>query len=87
MAPLSVAAPPEFAERFEQIRDSATRDELYRLLWALPKGGDLHNHHEYSVPPEEWLRLATRGRTPYLVRTRLSECAAGPPRFMALKWN
>lgn len=74
MAPLNGAAPPAFAKRFEQIRDSGTRDELYQFLWALPKGGDLHNHHEYSVPPEEWLRLAARGRTPYSGLIRFGDC-------------
>lgn len=74
--------------RFEQIRDSGTPDELYRFLWALPKGGDLHNHHEYSVPPEDWLRLADHAPVRYLVRTRLTRCGAGeagPPQFTMLR--
>jgi len=32
-----------------------SRPDLYRLLWDLPKGGDLHNHHEYSIPMAFWL--------------------------------
>ncbi len=80
--------PPPFARRFVEIRDSAGKDELCRFLWALPKGGDLHNHHEYSVPPEEWLRLAERSQTNYLVRVRLTPCSpgpAGPPQFTTLR--
>ncbi|HEY3440252.1 MAG TPA: hypothetical protein VGK29_05855 [Paludibaculum sp.] len=80
--------PPPFAQRFQQIRDAATPDELYRFLWALPKGGDIHNHHEYSVPPEEWLRLAARGSAKYLVRTGLTPCGpvgADLPQFVTLR--
>src|SRR5258708_21737256 len=67
-----------FAQRFEEIKAKATKDELYRFLWALPKGGDLHNHHEYSVPMEDWLQLATdpqflKGNA-YYTRTRVSDC-------------
>lgn len=34
----------DFSTRYEAIRSSATPEQLYRFLYALPKGGDLHNH-------------------------------------------
>ncbi len=69
-----------FAARFEEIKAQASPEELYRLLWALPKGGDLHNHHEYSVPAEDWLALSTDPRfvktNPHYTRVKLSDCGA-----------
>ncbi|MBI2812905.1 MAG: adenosine deaminase [Opitutae bacterium] len=48
-----------FAERFEAIRKTAKPAELYALLYALPKGGDLHNHLGGAVRPEWWHELGT----------------------------
>ena len=45
-----------------------SHSDLYRLVWDLPKGGDLHNHHEYSVPMTFWLDGA--GKRGYFVRYR-----------------
>ncbi len=66
-------APPGFAGRFEAIKAAATKEEMYRLLWALPKGGDIHNHHEYSVPMADWLALGSK-KPYYYTRVRLSDC-------------
>src|SRR3954469_20011688 len=49
---LTAGAAP-FADRFAEIRKSATLEELYRFLYALPKGGDLHNHSGSERP--EWI--------------------------------
>ncbi len=49
-APRTRAASP--AAVFDDIKARATPDELYRLLFALPKGGDLHHHGGGSVPME-----------------------------------
>ena len=32
------------ADWFEDIRDSGNDEDLYRTLYYMPKGGDLHNH-------------------------------------------
>jgi adenosine deaminase CECR1 len=48
-----------FAEQWERIRDTATPAELYALMWALPKGGDLHHHASLSAYAEDWLAAAT----------------------------
>jgi adenosine deaminase CECR1 len=49
----------DFSPQWERMRDSASPDELYRLMWALPKGGDLHHHASLSPYAEEWLAVAT----------------------------
>ena len=43
----------DFAARFEEIKRTAQPAELYTLLYALPKGGDLHNHSGSERP--EWI--------------------------------
>jgi adenosine deaminase CECR1 len=48
-----------FVERFEVIKRTATPTELYTLLYALPKGGDIHNHLSGSGLPEWWYEFAT----------------------------
>jgi adenosine deaminase CECR1 len=49
----------DFAPRFEEIKKAATDEQLYRFLYDLPKGGDLHNHQDGAVWPEWWYRVAT----------------------------
>ena len=48
-----------FSDRFDVIKKTAKPAELYTLLYALPKGGDLHNHLGGAVRPEWWYELAT----------------------------
>ncbi|MBX2859371.1 MAG: adenosine deaminase [Cellvibrionaceae bacterium] len=43
---------------FEKFKQSASDAELYRLLYAMPKGADLHNHLSGAGFPEWWLELA-----------------------------
>ena len=68
-----------FGERFTDIKRHATREQLYAFLFALPKGGDLHNHSELSVPAEIWYQAATDpGRlhgNEYFTRVKISPCA------------
>ena len=42
----SVHAESDFDARFEEIKKSATDEQLYRFLYDLPKGGDLHSHQD-----------------------------------------
>ena len=76
----AAAAPPSetFDQRFEEITRSATREELYTFLFDSPKGGDIHNHHEYSVPMDAWLEVATDSRllhgNRYFTRTLTERC-------------
>jgi adenosine deaminase CECR1 len=67
------------AERwFEEVKASATPEQLYRFLYAMPKGGDLHNHLTGAVR-SEWfwdaaLAQEARGYT-YYTRVRIGNCA------------
>lgn len=47
------ASAASFAGRFEEIKKTARPAELYTFLYALPKGGDLHNHSGSERP--EWI--------------------------------
>jgi adenosine deaminase CECR1 len=37
---------------FEEVKATATPEQLYRFLYAMPKGGDLHNHLTGAVRSE-----------------------------------
>ena len=49
----------DFSARFEEIKRTAKPAELYTFLYALPKGGDLHNHLSGAGRAEWWYALAT----------------------------
>lgn len=49
----------DFAPRFEALVQTASPAQLYALLYALPKGGDLHNHSAGSERPEWLLAVLT----------------------------
>ena len=49
----------DFNARFEEIKRTAKPAELYTFLYALPKGGDLHNHLGGAVRAEWWYAIAT----------------------------
>ncbi len=51
-ATLAVGA--DFSRRFDDLRREATPRQLYQLLYALPKGGDLH-HHSSGSNRAEWM--------------------------------
>ncbi|WP_340674096.1 adenosine deaminase [Microbulbifer salipaludis] len=63
---------------FETFKRSADDRDLYRFLYALPKGGDLHNHLTGSNFSEWWYELATdkalNGGYEYYTRVRIDNC-------------
>ena len=65
------------ADWFETIKDAGDERALYRVLHAMPKGGDLHNHNTGSVFVEEWYEIALaqaeRGYT-YYTKVRIDNC-------------
>ena len=67
------------AERwFEEVKAGATPLQLYRFLYAMPKGGDLHNHLGGAVR-SEWfwdaaMAAEQRGYV-YYTRVRIMNCA------------
>ncbi len=50
----SVSFAAGFDARFAALRHAATPEQLYALLYALPKGGDLHNHFG-GANRSEWI--------------------------------
>ena len=52
------AASTDMNAWFEQFRERASDEELYRFLYAMPKGGDLHNHLSGSIRSEWFYDLA-----------------------------
>jgi adenosine deaminase CECR1 len=48
----------DFSARFESIKSTARPAELYAFLYALPKGGDLHNHLGGAIRSEWWYAVA-----------------------------
>ena len=49
----------DFSARFEEIKRTARPADLYTFLYALPKGGDLHNHLGGAIRSEWWYAVAT----------------------------
>lgn len=74
------ALPPasnDLAGWFEAFKREATDEELYRFLYAMPKGGDLHNHLSGSILSEWFYDLAlaqeSRGYR-YYTRVKINNC-------------
>ena len=69
-------APATFAERFEAIKTGAGKEQLYRFLYDLPKGGDLHHHLAGAGFGEDWFAIGTdparNGGNRFFTRTRLA---------------
>jgi adenosine deaminase CECR1 len=75
----AMAHPVHGAERwFEELKATATPMQLYQFLYAMPKGGDLHNHLTGAVRSEWYWDAAIaaeqRGYI-YYTRVRIENCA------------
>jgi adenosine deaminase CECR1 len=62
---------------FERVKATATPEQLYTFLYALPKGGDLHNHLQGAIR-SEWmwdsaLAQEQHGYT-YYTKVRINNC-------------
>jgi adenosine deaminase CECR1 len=74
---LILLAPLASADWFDDVRNSGNREDLYRVLYYMPKGGDLHNHLSGSVFPEWWYELALAQEAngyEYYTKVRLDNC-------------
>lgn len=57
---------------FERVKASATPEQLYTFLYALPKGGDLHNHLQGAILSEwMWESALAQERRGYIYYTKL----------------
>ena len=75
-----LAGAPAFASTpwFDRVKSGATPEQLYRFLYAMPKGGDLHNHLTGAVRSEWFWDAAMAERTrgyEYYTRVRIQNCA------------
>ena len=65
------------ADWFEDIKNAGNDDNLYRTLYYMPKGGDLHNHLSGSNFSEWWYDLALQQRERgyrYYTKVRIENC-------------
>jgi adenosine deaminase CECR1 len=73
------AAQAASADWFDDIKQKGSATDLYRVLYAMPKGGDLHNHLSGSSY-SEWLYdldLAEQARGyEYYTKVRIENCVA-----------
>ncbi|WP_299696858.1 adenosine deaminase [Hydrocarboniphaga sp.] len=94
---ITCSLPSQAAEPwFEKLKAEATPEQLYRFLYALPKGGDLHNHLSGGVR-SEWMWDAALAQTAhgytYYTKLRINNCAAygsneyGPKPYLLLFVN
>ncbi|MEM7284237.1 MAG: adenosine deaminase, partial [Pseudomonadota bacterium] len=64
---------------FETLKHNGSDEDLYRTLYFMPKGGDLHNHNSGSVFSEEWYRIAVAQEDNgyvYYTKVRINNCRA-----------
>lgn len=62
---------------FERFKAEASDRELYTFLYAMPKGGDLHNHMSGSGLPEWWYELALEQKAhgyEFYTKVRINNC-------------
>lgn len=81
-----------FSQQFERIKQVAPREQLYRLLYAMPKGGDIHQHFNLANLAESWFLLATDPKITrnnvFYTRARPRDCpnlTALTPRFTTIQ--
>jgi adenosine deaminase CECR1 len=66
------------ADWFDDLKEPANTQDLYRVLYYMPKGGDLHNHLSGSNYSEWWYELAleqTERGYRYYTKVRIENCA------------
>jgi adenosine deaminase CECR1 len=66
------------ANWFNDFKQQASDKQLYKFLYNMPKGADLHNHSSGSNFPRWWYELATNtklnGGYRYYTKTKLTLC-------------
>lgn len=75
------------AEGFERAKREAAPAELYALLWAMPKGGDIHHHFGLATFARDLYRAATDPAVTaneFFTRLKDSGCEGDP--WPGLRW-
>jgi adenosine deaminase CECR1 len=86
---MAAGAEVTFDEHFQEMKKTATKQELYSLMWALPKGGDLHNHFVQTFAAHQWYEFATdpkhnRGNR-FFTRLRFLACPGNDGQFLQFR--
>lgn len=72
----ATAKPP--THWFDEVKHQYSDEQLYDLLYSMPKGGDLHHHNSGSNYSEWWYELATdqknNGGYQYYTKTQIKQC-------------
>lgn len=75
----------EMSQWFETFKQEASPLDMYRFLYALPKGGDLHNHLSGSNFSEWLYNVATdsqrNGGYEYFTKIKINNCHYGHDQF------
>lgn len=79
-----IAGAQDFGAQFERIKKTATKQQLYAFLYAMPKGGELHHHMTLAPLPEEWWTAATAPGRDFYARVRFNACPDSAEPF--LRW-
>ncbi len=65
------------ADWFDELKAVGNAQDLYRILYYMPKGGDLHNHLSGAAFPEWWYDAALAGKArgyEYYTKVRIENC-------------
>lgn len=65
------------ADWFDDLKAAGNAQDLYRVLYYMPKGGDLHHHLSGAVFPEWWYELAVAEKArgyEYYTKVRINNC-------------
>jgi adenosine deaminase CECR1 len=74
---LSLLSYSAHSDWFDDIKAQGNAEDLYRVLYYMPKGGDLHNHLSGAAFPEWWYEaaLAQKARGyEYYTKVRIENC-------------
>ena len=85
-APVSFAPaagkPADITSLFETIKREASPEQLYKFLYLMPKGGDIHHHLGGGFLPSMWYSIATdpkrNGGQRFFTRYRISTMKMHP---------
>ncbi len=84
LALLIAAAPAAADDWFESLKASGDREALYRVLYHMPKGGDLHQHLSGSNFPDWWYEIALAQEDNgyvYYTKVRINNCVENASAF------
>jgi len=74
---LTLHAPDAAPDWFEDLKANGSAEDLYRTLYYMPKGGDLHNHLSGAGFAEWWYELALAEKSRgyyYYTKVRINNC-------------